>query len=547
MQRFSALVTSLSLLAASALMPNTTAAQNFTPGNVVVVRVGVGGTDPLVNTGSPVFLDEYSPLGTFISQTIIPTTAAGANKILVVSGVATTEGFVTRSPNGMYLALAGYDRAIGGVGSLPTTTSAAVNRSVAIIDAGKNIDITTGLTDFASAGSPRSVVTTDGTKIWGAGGTNAIRYFTKGATTSTQLMTTPTNYRVIAVANDSLYCSAATGSFRLVQIGSGLPETAGQTVVNLPGYATSTGSPYQFVFVDLNASEPGPDVLYVADDLQGILKWSKVGGTWVANGVVGSDADDYRGLAGYKNPSDNSVVLFAARRGGNGATGGGELVALTDNTGYNASIGTPTVTLLATAATNQAFRGVALTPESAIVPVDLLSFSASKTGRTHTIQWTTAQEFGAGKFVVERSADGRVFTAIQTIAAKGNALYNEYSVIDNNPLVGNNIYRLRMVDKDGSQRFSKLVRLQSGAVRGFGVFPNPVVGMGGNLQVQHKQAGKGSTIAIYAADGRLMLQYPVPVSSTQTSLPLERLKAGSYRLVYADPSGERQSTQLNVQ
>jgi hypothetical protein len=239
--------------------------------------------------------------------------------------------------------------------------------------------------------------------------------------------------------------------------------------------------------------------------------------------------------------------MFATRKGGTNASGGGELVTLTDNTGYNANIGTPTITLLATAATNQAFRGVAMAPVAAVVPVDLLSFSASKTGRTHTIQWTTAQEFGASKFVLERSSDGRSFTAIQTVGAKGSALYNEYTVVDHYPLEGNNIYRLRMLDKDGSQRFSKLVRLQSGALRGFGVFPNPVVGNGGSLQVQHKKAGKGSTIAMYAADGRLMLQYPVPANSTQTSLPLERLKAGTYRLVYTDPAGERQSTQVNVQ
>jgi hypothetical protein len=360
-------------------------------------------------------------------------------------------------------------------------------------------------------------------------------------------MTTPTNYRVISIADDNLFSSAATTSFRLVQIGSGLPETGGQTVVNLPGYTTNTGSPYQYFFVDLNASEPGPDVLYVADDTQGILKWSKVGGTWVANGVAGIATDSYRGLTGYKNPADNSVVMFATRKGGTNASGGGELVTLTDNTGYNANIGTPTITLLATAATNQAFRGVAMAPVAAVVPVDLLSFSASKTGRTHTIQWTTAQEFGASKFVLERSSDGRSFTAIQTVGAKGSALYNEYTVVDHYPLEGNNIYRLRMLDKDGSQRFSKLVRLQSGALRGFGVFPNPVVGNGGSLQVQHKKAGKGSTIAMYAADGRLMLQYPVPANSTQTSLPLERLKAGTYRLVYTDPAGERQSTQVNVQ
>src|SRR5262249_30763021 len=56
-----------------------------------------------------------------------------------------------------------------------------------------------------------------------------------------------------------------------------------------------------------------------------------------------------------------TVTLFATRKGGSGAAGGGELVSLVDTSGYNGTFsGTPT--LLATAATNTSFRGVAMAP-----------------------------------------------------------------------------------------------------------------------------------------------------------------------------------------
>lgn len=524
---------------------DTLFAQNYGSGNVILVRVGTG-LDALSNTGSPVFLDEYTPTGTIVSQTTIPTTANGSQQILIVGGTSTTEGMITRSLDGHYLVLAGYNRPLGGVGSLSSTTSASVARSIARIDASKNIDLTTALTDFASAGSPRSAVTSDGTKFWGAGGTNGIRYFTLGSTTSTQISTTITNARVVGVADNRLFVSSATTTYRLGQMGTGLPETAGQTLVNLPGYPTASGSAYQFIFFDLNASEPGPDVLYVADDTQGILKYSLVAGTWVANGTTGVAADAYRGLTGYKNAVDNSIVLFATRKGGTGGTGGGELVTLTDNTGYNVSIGTPTITLLATAATNQAYRGVAMAPEAISLPVDVLSFTASKTSRAHVLAWTTAQENNISRYVVERSQNGQQFTALQALAAKGNQLYNAYQIDDVRPLAGNNFYRLRIEEKDGTVRYSKLVRLQAANnTAGFAVWPNPVQ-RGAGITVQHPVAKTKATISIYTLEGKMLLQYPVPAEAMQTSLNSQLLVAGLYRLVYNNGT-QQTATQISVQ
>jgi hypothetical protein len=114
-----------------------------------------------------------------------------------------------------------------------------------------------------------------------------------------------------------------------------------------------------FFFADLDNSVPGLDTLYVADETSGLTKFSLVSGSWVSNGTVGLASDNYRGVTGFV--SGTTVNLFATRKGGSGATGGGELVSLVDATGYDgAFVGAPT--LLATAAANEAFRGVAYVP-----------------------------------------------------------------------------------------------------------------------------------------------------------------------------------------
>ena len=226
-----------------------------------------------------------------------------------------------------------------------------------------NVNTTTVLQDFADGNNPRSAFTTDGTSFWGAGGAGGVRYAPLGTnTTSTQVSSgipTLTNLRQINVFNGQLYASSGSGTtVRLGTVGTGLSTSAGQGITNLPGFPT-TGSPYAFFFADLTPSVSGVDTLYVADDLAGLQKFSLVAGSWTANGTIGTDADDYRGLTATVNGT--SVNLFATIKGGSLAVGGGQLVKLTDTSGYNATItGTPTV--LATAAANTAFRGVALAP-----------------------------------------------------------------------------------------------------------------------------------------------------------------------------------------
>ncbi len=347
-------------IAAALMVAGASFAGAFSPGTLVVYRVGDGTTN-LVSSGSPVFLDEYTTNGALVQSIAMPTNAAGRNYPLIASGTATSEGLLARSVNNRCLVVTGYGTTTG-VASLSGTTAASVPRVVGVVNCNGTTDTTTALKDFASASNPRSAATTDGTNIWVAGGAGGLRYTTKGATNSTSLNSFA-NLRQVAAFGGQLYASTQSGSNLLNTVGAGLPTNAGQAISALPGFPTNS-SPDAFLMADLTADGTN-DTLYVADEGAGLQKFTCIAGSWTATGVVGSGTDSYRGLAGYT--AGSATVLFATRKGGSGSNGGGELVTITDNSGFNGAFGgTPTV--LATAVSKTAFRGVALAPVAPLAP-----------------------------------------------------------------------------------------------------------------------------------------------------------------------------------
>ena len=333
------------------------AAAPFTAGDVVVYRTG-SGSGSLQGSGSPVFLDEYTPGGVLVQSIAMPTSPNGLNRALVASGPATSEGFLTRSANGRFLALTGYAAVIPTSG-LSSTLSTTVPRVVGLVDEAGFFDTSTALTDFSSGNNPRTAATTNGHDLWAGGGSGGVHYTTLGATTSISVSTTVTNIRELGVYFGQLYLSTASGAAgRVGTVGMGLPMTSGQTIANLPGIPTA-GAADTFFLADLDAAVPGSDTLYIADEVAGVQKFCLVGGSWTAEGVAGSGADVYRGLTGFVNGTN--VILYATRKGGSTGAGGGELVSFVDATGYQAPI-TAEPTLLARAAPLTAMRGVALAP-----------------------------------------------------------------------------------------------------------------------------------------------------------------------------------------
>ena len=77
----------------------------FTPGNLVVVRVGDGVTTLAANTTSAVFLDEFTTTGTFVRSFALPTSAIDRNTALTTPGNMAVS--LSRSQNGNHLVVTG--------------------------------------------------------------------------------------------------------------------------------------------------------------------------------------------------------------------------------------------------------------------------------------------------------------------------------------------------------------------------------------------------------------------------------------------------------
>jgi hypothetical protein len=507
----------------------------FTAGNIVVVRVGTG-SGTLNSNAAAVFLDEYTVSGSLVQTIPLPTSVIGSNYRLTISGSATSEGFINLSSNRSYLTIAGYD-ADPGTANVNSTTG--INRVVGVIDANGVVNTTTGLTDAYTGNNIRSAVTTNGIDIWTTGtgsptSSAGVRYTVLGSSSSAQLSSAPTNTRVVSIFNGQLYVSSGSSPFIGTSIvGNGTPTTSGQTTTLIASSANNT-SPYSFVFFDANPNINGVDVLYVADDNStngGIYKYSLVGSTWIANGRITGAA---RSVTGTIN---NGIVTLAIT-----SAAGNTLSLLTDNSGYNTTI-TGTVTSIVTATTNTVFRGVALTPGTIILPLQLLSFSASPLNNALQFSWKTATEQRTSHFEIEQSTDGRNFTSIANVAAAGNSsTQRSYAFTGTLPTVIT-YYRLKMVDADGKFTTSSVVKIAP-AKNGFAlgnVYPVPAKN---TLTVEWTSSRSGNaTLQLTDLSGRTLRTLSVNAATgfNQKVLDVQGLAAGQYLLQVTTESGRQQT------
>lgn len=74
------------------------------------------------------------------------------------------------------------------------------------------------------------------------------------------------------------------------------------------------------------------------------------------------------------------------------------------------------------------------------------------------VEWATVSEKNSSHFEVERSNDAIKFMAIGKVKASGNStFYQAYNLYDEHPYLGTNYYRIRQVDRDGANQYSRVL------------------------------------------------------------------------------------------
>ena len=111
---------------------------------------------------------------------------------------------------------------------------------------------------------------------------------------------------------------------------------------------------------------------------------------------------------------------------------------------------------------------------SSPMPVEYVSpFRAFPAAGYVELQWTTAIEIHAAKYIVQRSADLKTWEDVFSIAAEGHGA--SYTALDRAPIPGLAYYRLKQMDINGFYEFSDVVAVWWDASRlALSLFPNPV-------------------------------------------------------------------------
>jgi hypothetical protein len=173
-----------------------------------------------------------------------------------------------------------------------------------------------------------------------------------------------------------------------------------------------------------------------------------------------------------------------------------------------------------TAGNNTVPTGATLYSSTAL-PIELTHFEAVTKDCDVQLKWSSAIETNFDYFEIEYSDNAKDFQAIGKIAAKGNDSRYTFSY---NPLDGVSYYRLKMVDKDGSVEYSKIIanQLQCGLKNiKIDVYPNPVANeLSIDLQsnTQHK-------IFIYDISGKIIYN---AFANDVTKIDFSSYPSGSY-------------------
>lgn len=169
------------------------------------------------------------------------------------------------------------------------------------------------------------------------------------------------------------------------------------------------------------------------------------------------------------------------------------------------------------------------------LPVTLESLKAIKEGNSKArLDWKVGMEDNVKGYEIERSSNGINFTKISFVSAIGA---RGYMYTDQQILPGRNFYRLKMVDNDGTYKYSFIVSVNGPSEQSLKLFPNPV---NSKLYIQHESAGENARLRIFGVSGQLMQLIRIPENAVQTNINVESLKPGIYNLIYEDEKGERQ-------
>lgn len=185
---------------------------------------------------------------------------------------------------------------------------------------------------------------------------------------------------------------------------------------------------------------------------------------------------------------------------------------------------------------------------STAVPLTLLSFSYTLLNCKPQLIWSTTTEVNTDKFIIEKSnTNGSDWKTAGVVSASGyTASITNYSFVDVNVATSNKkvLYRLKMIDKDGSFAYSNLLAVSQrcNAVE-LSVFPNPI--SNGKLFVSLTGASEITEAQLLSITGQQLMK--LLLKNGTNMIDVSQLSNGIYILNSNDINGVQQKVKIIIQ
>ena len=169
------------------------------------------------------------------------------------------------------------------------------------------------------------------------------------------------------------------------------------------------------------------------------------------------------------------------------------------------------------------FSGFFLKTQSEPLPLRLVSFNGKREKNLSHLFWQTAQEQNVSHFEIERSINAKQFTIMHSLPAR-NGESQQYGYSDTYSYEGKIYYRLKMVDKDNTFAYSRIVALDGQAGARLIVFPNPVKTVA-KLDIVDPDI-VGTNAVVIDVNGRTRKQFSISAQSQEINV--QQLSTGTY-------------------
>ena len=160
-----------------------------------------------------------------------------------------------------------------------------------------------------------------------------------------------------------------------------------------------------------------------------------------------------------------------------------------------------------------------------VLPVTIINFTAQAEGNRARLNWATATEINHKEFIISRSADGISFSEIGRVAGAGNSsTQRDYVYYDENPMNGNNFYKLEQLDVDGRSTTVGIKNVPFAALSRINIYPNPVKH---TLQVEFKP-GIYQKLELTDVNGRLLKASKIGTNDGRQQLDMSKFTSGTF-------------------